>query len=463
MKKLLSVLLAAVMIVTLSSSAIFAAPNNNPNASFNREKSSFENKVKNKTMNEGEEEALREQLRFTMIKNEGLPYGLAKKIDLPLGLQKILLRDGALPYGLAKRLMEDYPLPGTRTDIEVLQALIATANAKLDAAVETQYKGGDATIDKFELAIVAAEKFANEYDETKKAQIKTEIDKLKAAMKEFDDAKYVDKLVEVEAILVKLMTYKNNYYNDLTPEKKIDLIDLIAFITTFTRDINPVELTKGDFDKIVLEAKLFSDPLTLLYVNLDIAKELYKEPVADYLAGSHVKFYTAIHEVDVFLANNTTPALILIVDAVEEHNENLEEAIEEFEDNKLLGTDELAVLEKLMVALIDLDDNSYKLTVLINKIDEYVDEEKDLTVGAYNDLLEASKVYISDLYVYLKAELVAWIDKAELAIVASTDTDAIDALNDLIDDIEAYLAADDLVYEEMVAFYNDLLVAISEL
>lgn len=466
MKKVLSLVLAAVMIMTLSSSAIYAAPNNNPNAAFNREKSAFENKVKNKTMNEGDEEALREQLRFTMLNGEGLPYGLAKRMELPPGLQMLFER-GTLPYGIAKKLMDNYyPVPGKKTDLEVLEALIVTADAKVEVAVAADYKGGITTINTFKAAIVVAKDFVDEYVETQKSLIKPEIDKLKAAMKVFDDAKFVpEKLDEVKAILAKLMIYKTSYFDVLTPEKQVDLTNLIAFINTFTRTNDPVKLTKGDYDKIVLEAKLFSDPLTLLYVNLDLAKDLLEEDEADYLPGAHVKLEIAIDDVEDFLVGKTTSALILIVDEVKDHNENLVEAIEIFKDSELLGDAELAVLENLMASLQDIYDTtpSYNLSKLINKIDEYVDEEKVLTVGVYSDLLEASKVYISNLYVYLVAELEALIVDAEADMVDSTNVVAKAELVILIDEIEDYIDAEDYEYEVLVAFYNELLVAYNAL
>ncbi len=470
MKKFLSLALAAVMIMTLSSSAIYAAPNNNPNASFNREKSAFENKVKNNKINKGEtdqiEEQLREQLRFTMLNKEGLPYGLAKRMELPPGLQMLFER-GTLPYGIAKKLMDNYyPLPGQKTDLEVLEALIVTANSKATAAVVADYEGGLTTINTFKAAIIVAENFVDGYVETQKAQIKTEIINLKVAMKAFDDAKFVpEKMDEVEAILAELMNYKTNYFDVLTPEKQVELTNLIAFINTFTRDTNPVDLTKGDFDKIVLEAKAFSDPLTLLYVNLDLAKELYEEPEANYLTGSHVKLNIAIDDVEDFLVGKTTAALILIVNEVKEHNEDLDEAIEVFKDSELLGDAELAVLENLMASLQNIydDESDASLLILINKIDEYVDEEKDLTVGVYSDLLEASKLYISNLYVYLVADLEELIVDAEAKILVTPVSVERTALIALIDEIEVYIDAEEYEYEVLVAFYNELLVAYNAL
>lgn len=466
MKKVLSLVLVAVMIMTLSSSAIYAAPNKNPNASFNKNQSTFENKVKNKAMNEADEEALREQLRFTMLNGEGLPYGIGKRLELPPGLQMLFER-GTLPHGIAKKLMDNYyPLPGKKTDLEVLEALIVTANSKATAAVPADYKGGNTTINTFKAAIIAAESFVDGYVETQKSQIKTEIENLKKAMKDFDDAEFVpEKLDDVKSIRNKLLIFKTNYYDILTEEKQDDLDDLILFIATFTRTLNPVPLTKGDYDEIVKLAKAFSDPLTLLYVNLDIAKDLYKEPVVDYLPGSHVKLAIAIDDVEDFLVGKTTSALIIIIDEVEEQNENLVEAIEVFKNSELLGDSELAVLENLMASLQKIYDEtpSYNLYKLINKIDEYVDEEKVLTVGVYYEILEASKAYISDLYAYLVAELQALIVDAQEAILDSDDALAIEKLEDLIEEIEKYITKDNLVYEDLVEYYNDLVDRISKL
>lgn len=94
MKKLISLALVAVMIVTLSSSAIFAAPkNDNPNAAFN--KGDIENK-----------ETIKERIRA----GEGLPYGLAKRADqLPPGLEKKFTA-GFFPYGLLKMMNRFEPI-----------------------------------------------------------------------------------------------------------------------------------------------------------------------------------------------------------------------------------------------------------------------------------------------------------------------------------------------------------------
>jgi hypothetical protein len=481
MKKVLSVLLAAVMIVTLSSSAIYAAPNNNPNAAFNRDKSAFENKVRNNIKNEGEEKELKEQLRFTMLNGEGLPYGIGKRLTLPPGLQMLFER-GTLPHGIAKKLMDNYyPLPGQKTDFEVLEALIVTANIKATAAVEADYKGGLTTINTFKAAIVATEKFVDEYVETQKAQVKTEIDKLKAAMKTFDDSKFApEKLDEVKTILNKLMIFKANYYAVLTPEKQSDLDVLITFINTFTRTAEPVQLTKGDYDKIVMNSKAFSDPLVVLYNKITEAKVLLYKDITNtglgykvtegtlpgnYLPGSNAALLNAITVAETFVATHTTQTLIEIKAEVETQTKKLDEAIKNFKGNKILSPAELSVVKMIINVLEDNNTKPYpvKMNTLINDLKYYVANPSLFTVTVYDNLLTRTKAYIPNLFDSLKAELEALIEDAEAKILLSTDADAIIALEALIVKVEAYIKANVLVYEELVAFFNEIVKGINEL
>jgi hypothetical protein len=481
MKKVLSLVLVAVMIMTLSSSAIFAAPNNNPNAAFNRDKSAFENKVKNKTMNEGEEEALKEQLRFTMLNGEGLPYGIAKRLVLPPGLQMLFDR-GTLPHGIAKKLMDNYyPLPGKKTDFEVLQALIVTANSKATTAVAADYKGGATTINTFKLAIVASEKFVDEYVETQNSLIKPEIDKLKAAMKVFDDAKFVpEKLDDVKAILVKLDAYKTAYFSLLTSEKQAELTNLIVFINTFTRTDEPVKLTKGDFDKIVLEAKAFSDPLIVLNNKIVDAKILLYKDITDltkgyketegitqgtYLPGSNVALKNAIVVAETFVANQTTQSLITTKAQVEAQVKTLNTAMETFKGNKILGAAEMSVVKMIINILEDEYNTPYptQLNVLITDLKYYVANPALFTIAAYDDLLDRTDYYINDLYDSIVAELEALIIDAEAKVLITPVSAERTALIALIVEIENYIDDEEYKYIELVAFYNELLVAYNAL
>ncbi len=478
MKKVLSLVLVAVMIMTLSSSAIFAAPNNNPNAAFNRDKSAFENKVKNKTMNEGEEEALKEQLRFTMLNGEGLPYGLAKRTDLPPGLQKIFARTGFLPYGIGKRLMEDYPLPGTRTDIEVLKALIVTAENKDDAAVVAEYKGGQTTINTFIAAILVADNFADGYVETQKAQIKTEIDKLKAAMKVFDDAKFVDeKLVEVEVILAKLLIFKTNYYAVLSDDKQDDLDELIIFITTI---VSAEKLTKGEFDKIVMEAKAFEDPMIVLNNKITEAKILLYKDITNinsdfkvvegtlpgnYLPGSNPALKNAITVAENFVATHMVQNLVVIKSEVDAQVKTLNTAMETFKGNKILGADEMSVVKMIINILEDKYNTPYstKLNTLIIDLNYYVDNPALFTIAAYDDLLDRTDYYINDLFDSIVTVLELLIIDAEAKVLITPVSAERTALIALIVEIENYIDAKEYKYIELVAFFNELLVAYNAL
>ncbi|MBE0450560.1 MAG: hypothetical protein IBX70_06920 [Clostridia bacterium] len=481
MKKVLSLVLAAVMIMTLSSSAIYAAPNNNPNASFNKNPSAFENKVKNKTMNLAELEALREQLRFAMINSEGLPYGLAKRMELPPGLEMLLDR-GTLPHGIVKKLMDNYyPLPGKKTDFEVLAALIDTADAKADAAVVTEYKGGATTINTFKLAIAVAVDFAADYDDAQKAQIKTEIDKLKAAMKVFDDAKFApEKLDEVKAILVKLDAYKTAYFSILTPAKQVELTNLITFINTFTRTNDPVKLTKGDYDKIVLEAKAFSDPLVVLNNKIVDAKILLYKDITDitkgyketegttqgtYLTGSNLALENAITVAKTFVATHTTQNLIVIKTEVEAQVKTLNTAMETFKGNKILGAAEMSVVKMVTNILEDKYNTPYstKLNTLITDLKFYDANSALFTVAVYDDLLDRTQFYINDLFDSIVLELEALIVEAKADLVDAPASAQKTALVALIVEIEDYIDNKEYKYVELVAYFNELVVAFNAL
>ncbi len=471
MKKVLSLVLVAVMIMTLSSSAIYAAPNNNPNAAFNKKPSAFENKVKNKTMNEGEEEALREQLSLLMINKEGLPYGLSKRVDLPLGLQKIFMRKGVLPYGIAKKLMEDYPLPGSRTDIEVLKALIATANAKFNAAVPTEYKGGQITLDKFEDAIDAAKDFDDDYDETQKAQIKTEIINLKDAMKDFDDLKYMG-IEEVQVLIIieeRLEDYQTKYEDYLSTAKNLELQNLIDFIKTFTTT-NPVKITKGDYDSILMQEKAFKDPLVSLYVKLDEAKiMLYvdiEDPTKDYkvvigtdpgeyLNAGVVGLDNAIFLAEGFVDDYTNESLKEINDQIKE----LDDAIDAFKDSKVLGATEKATLKMISDQLKDYYEVEVTVALkdLIDDIDPFLVVNSELTVGIYNDFLDRSEDFIDDLYIYMVDEIEVLIKASEILL---DDIDSVGlveraTLYTKVVEVEAYLLTQ-VKYDNLVTYYSEL-------
>ncbi len=481
MKKLLSVLLAAVMIVTLSSSAIFAAPNNNPNASFNREKSSFENKVKNKTMNEGEEEALREQLRFTMLNSEGLPYGLAKRMELPPGLKMLFLR-GTLPYGISKKLMDNYyPLPGKKTDLEVLETLIETADAKATVALPKDYEGGLTTIKDFKDAIEEAKVFVAMYDETKKAEIKTEIDKLRAAMKKFDDLMFMgpDELIIIKNIEESLKIYQDKYEDYLSDAKNLQLQNLIDFIETFTVEDSAVKLTKADYDSILMQEKAFKDPLIVLYNKITEAKVLLYKDITkstlvfketegtdpgEYLPGSNVTLENAIKVAEDFVVYHTTQSLIKINVQVEAQVKTLDDAIMVFKGNEILGSAELSVVQMIIDILEEKFDKPYstKLNTLITDLKFFVAKPALFTVSVYDDLLDRSQDYIDNLFDSIVLQIKELIDDAEDAMPVENTVKKLELVA-LIEDIEEYIDAEEYSYEVLVEYYNDLLVAYNAL
>ncbi|MDW7660827.1 MAG: hypothetical protein SCL54_05280 [Bacillota bacterium] len=471
MKKVLSLVLVAVMIMTLSSSAIFAAPNNNPNAAFNREKSAFENKVKNKTMNEGELEALREQLRFVMLSGEGVPYGLAKRTDLPPGFLKIFGRTGLLPHGIGKRLMEDYPMPGQKTDLEVLRALIETANSKATVALSKDYEGGLTTIKDFKDAIQEAKDFVGYYDETHKAQIKNEIDDLKDAMKKFDDLKYLElNDTELIAIETRLKVYQVKYEDYLSPTKKVELQNLINFINTFTRTDNRVKLTKGEYDSILMQEKAFKDPLVSLYMKLDEAKimlyvdieapnKTYKVVIGtepgEYLSAGVVGLHNTIVLAESFVDNYTNESLNDINDEIKA----LDDAIDAFKDSEVLGTTQKSTLKMISDQLKDYYDveETVALDDLIDDIAPFLAVESTLTVGIYNDFMDRSEEYIDDLYAYMIEEIKALIKASEKLLDDNAPRDLAEeeALYAKVVEVETYLLTA-VKYDNLVTYYSQL-------
>lgn len=482
MKKVLSLVLAAVMIMTLSSSAIYAAPNNNPNAAFNREKSAFENKVKNKTMNEGDEEALREQLRFTMLNSEGLPYGLAKRMELPPGLKMLFLR-GTLPYGISKKLMDNYyPLPGKKTDLEVLEVLIDTANSKATVALPKDYEGGLATINDFKDAIEEARDFVEGYNEAKKAEIKTEIDKLRAAMKEFDDLKYMGEteLTILKEIEIRLNVYQDRYEEYLSDAKNLELQTLIDFINTFTKIDSTVKLTKGEYDSILMQEKAFKDPLIVLYNKITeskilLYKDITKSPLVfketegtdpgEYLPGSNVTLKNAIKVAEDFVVYHTTQSLIKINVQVEAQVKTLNTAMETFKGNEILGSAELSVVQMIIDILEEKFDKPYstKLNTLITDLKFYDAKPALFTVAVYDDLLDRSQDYIADLFDSIILQLDELIIEAKADLVDAPASAQKTILLALIAEIEDYIGDEEYKYEELVAYYNQLLVAYNAL
>ena len=185
MKKLISLALVAVMILTLSSSAIFAAPkNNNQNAAANK------NKIENQEQIENQEE-IRERIRA----GEGLPYGLAKRANsLPPGLEKKFAA-GIFPFGLLK--MMDRFDPIIDEDMENLEKLML--EEKYLVIFEDRYEGFMTTqMNNKLLALIAdIQKYT---DEDSVLELTDEIfEALMDRIAEFRDPEYVLDLKILEA------------------------------------------------------------------------------------------------------------------------------------------------------------------------------------------------------------------------------------------------------------------------
>ncbi len=300
MKKLISLALVAVMILTLSSSAIFAAPkNNNQNAAAN--KGNIEN---------------REQIEERIRAGEGLPYGLAKRANsLPPGLEKKFAA-GIFPFGLLK--MMDRFDPIIDEDMENLEKLM----------LEEKY----------------------------------------------------------------LVMFEDRYDAFMTTQMNNKLIVLIADIQKYTDEDSVLELTDEIFEALMDRVAEFRDPVYVLDLKILEAKYLLDtEDEDDYLPGTFEALEDAYIEAVVF-----TTSGVVQVKAYENHVVILESAIQRFMNNELASTAQYnALVAKYNLLVVELEEQYISgLKVLINQIKPYVEKDKTLTVGVYENFMEIADYYL---------------------------------------------------------------------
>jgi hypothetical protein len=300
MKKLISLALVAVMILTLSSSAIFAAPkNNNQNAAAN--KGNIEN---------------REQIEERIRAGEGLPYGLAKRANsLPPGLEKKFAA-GIFPFGLLK--MMDRFDPIIDEDMENLEKLM----------LEEKY----------------------------------------------------------------LVMFEDRYDAFMTTQMNNKLIVLIADIQKYTDEDSVLELTDEIFEALMDRVAEFRDPKYVLELKVEEAEwMLANEDEDDYLPGTFEAFEEAYVE-----AALVSTSGIVQVKVYENQVEKLENAIQKFMNNELASTAQYnALVAKYNLLVIELNEQYLSgLKVLINRIEPYVEKEKVLTVGVYENFMEIADYYL---------------------------------------------------------------------
>lgn len=436
MKSTLVIMLTLALILTQVSMVTYA-DNGKGNSNNNGKGNSvtIQNKIQ---VSEQTRLELREKLRIMVAIGggdwDGLPEGMVKKGFLPYGLAK-RYQNGSFPYGLAKRIKDfQFGQEKPPVDIEVLKALIVTAKAKADGKVAANYEPATSLAD-FQKAITDAEVVATKTAPTS-AEIKTQIEKLKAAILKFENAlivKRVDFLPVLSPILVDLNAYKAKYENNLTVTKLNSLNALILEIGSYLAT-EPVKImTVGKLADLVNRAKAFEDPLLALKQYIEKVKgDLYVTPltnppvfknndsssdlaVIQYLPGSNAALKLAIETAEVFVATYKDEPVIKITNALTA----LENAVKVYEGNKILKGEELVILNAFLNELKEyygkaVANQTPELLSLIKEIEKHFAP----TNAYYTESLKAkyfdmAPTYIKGIYDSLRAELVTLIASAE--------------------------------------------------
>ena len=496
-KSSLMILLAVVLVFSQLSVLSYAGNNNNNGKGNNSRDYKYDNDDdhdynydKNYNYNEDclypiddETKAeLRERLNLMVSFGEGnwlgLPSGMEKKGYLPFGLSK-RYSNGDFPFGLAKRIRDFHCWDdGSSQTLDTLKNLIVTAQTKL--AVENTKIYLPDSKEKLQVALVSAQNFVTNYSESQANTIKTEYDKLKAAIQLFDNSEIVsgDYITNLKVILTDLTIYKANYYNKLLPAKKTELDNLIALISSYTVADSTLVLTLGTYNSLVTQAEVFKDHLdklksliteaeTLLYVDPNATVKVFKNiegtSPGNYVVGSNLTLQTAIKVAKDFIAAYTNEGVTII----ENNYYALNMAIGTFNKNIILGEDDLATLAMIQVELKAYYDTYYvavsnpltTLKALIDEMQTYIDKTNLLTQAKLNIFLDASKVYIKDLYDAIKAELQIQIDIANNALLDTThtygDTERALLLNK-VTLADAYLKGTSHKYETLKGYITDL-------
>ena len=433
-------------------------------------------------INDEDRAELRERLKLMVSFGDGnwlgLPSGMEKKGYLPYGLSKRYTH-GDFPYGLAKKIRDfhcgDYDSSQT---LEAIQNLIVSAQTKL-AVENTKVYLTDAKV-KLQVALVAAQTFVTNFNSDQVNLIKTEYDKLKSAIQEFDNSEIVsgDYMTNLKVILADLTIYKANYYDKLLPAKKTVLDNLIASITSYTVVDSSLLLTLGVYNDFVLNADQFKDHLdklkalvseaeALLYVDPTLAIKVFKNTegtsTGSYLVGSNLALETTIKTTQDFIAAYSSES----VPVIENTYYTLNMAISTFKNSIILGDDDIATLTMVQVELKAYYDTFYvavtnpltTLDALITDMQTYIDKTNPLTQTKFNYFLDASKVYIKDLYDAIKVELQNQLDVANALLVDTTNTYGDTERAQLLNKVtlaDAYLNGTSHKYEILKNYIVDL-------
>ncbi|OJV66853.1 MAG: hypothetical protein BGO41_05410 [Clostridiales bacterium 38-18] len=486
LKPMVMILMALVLVIS-QVSVVTYADNNGRGNSFktDTDKSQIKEKDKFEYRNQITEETkaeLRERLKLMVSLGDGnwlgLPDGLAKKGYLNYGLSKRYSK-GNFPYGLAKRIKDfrygDY---NSEQSLETLKALISSAKTKLSSENTKVYLAGSK--EKLQLAVTSAEAFVTSYNSSKSYSIKTEYNKLLSAIKLFDNSEIVSGayLDNLKVLYNDLLIYKANYYSKLTSVKQVALDNLIAEINNYIKVSSPSVLTLGIYNDLLVKAEAYKDQLdqlkglidsaeTLLYVNPEVTPLVFKQVEGilpgNYLTGSNLTLQAAITASKAFVSSYSNQT----VATIENEYYKLWSAMEVFKNNIVLGQDDLTTLASVKIELQAYYETYYvegtnpltALVALINDIQTYLDKTNPLTQAKLNYFLDASKVYIKDLYDAVKLELQAQINMSNTLL---TDVNYINT-GVTRTDLQAKVTAATLYLNGTTHKYNELKTYISEL
>jgi hypothetical protein len=465
-KKILSMTLVLTLVFALSAQSIFAQPKGRPNKEKNEKTETVEMNNEDENTLEASDVVndLKMMLSFGTEGWTNLPSGLAKRENLPPGLEKLRLQN-RLPFGLAKRL-EGYEKPEKEeTDLlEVLTETIEEARVLLNTKEDVLYtEEGIAT---FTESILVLEGLLENFEDQEETLITDGIQSLKEAMKTFKlqvvlgEESYTSLTELYEALII----YGDLYFEDPDQMDEDDAFyndykTLMASLQAVLIENSEIILTKELYNELIQASKAFknhneallkiiNEAKSLLFVDLDEEVLVYKyhegsEP-GDLVIGSNVELYKNIK-----IAENALETLeVYDYENLKLEKEALISAMEIFKNNIYLGEPAILTLvniQTLLEARYE-DEASDPLMTLINKIKVYTSvENKYITTGNFNLILTESQDYIDALFVGMKDGIESFISEKQVTVEAITIKDSLDftAYDLAVTEAEAYIVLDE--------------------
>ncbi len=439
MKKILAVMLAGVLVIGSTANILYAAPKENkgkPDFANKQEKKNDVSESDDETFSF--EEAAKEELKYMVEIGEEawmkLPPGLSKRDDLPPGLAK-LYEEGKFPYGLAKRLGEDEKPPVSEEEaLEMLKKLIDQAHENYDAAEPSAYAGE--ALKNFKVLLAEVEAFYDNYAKEGVEVVEAMTLKLKTAILTLENQLIYgeDKLLLVKALYNELLAYGALYfeppYDQYADYPKYKA--LIDEMKPFIDGTSTVPLTKERYDAFFTKAEDFKDAREQLNATIEAAKTVLYVKVSDtqvayryvegtdageILAGSNQKLSDAIIAAKAVLVNSEKDDYVVILAT----QEALEKAVMTFKNAVILGEPAVNTLKGIEVLLKAHAETSpsTELNNLILDYAKYTVNGDILTTGAFNTLLDASKVYVDALYDGIEASIRTLIYEGNALLVST--------------------------------------------